>query len=136
MTTSRPLRIALFDRDEAWATKLAASLHACGLTVIVFHLTDELLTSTARTEVDAVVLSWPHVDDELALLVELLSRDCAVVALIADNDVPTMRLMFASGAAEVCHPLLPATRLSGTIEHAVASSRTRRFCTRIWQPTM
>ena len=43
--------------------------------------------------------------------------------------------LFVSGAAEVCHPLLPTPCLVGMIEKAVASFRKRRFHTRIWQPT-
>lgn len=136
MKTSGPLRIALFDQDEDWATNIAVSLHACGLTVIVFHLAAELLATASRAEVDAVVVSWPRADDELASLVEVLSRDCAVVTMVAENDVRATRLMFVSGAAEVCHPLAPAASLAGSIEHAVELSRMRRLRTRTWQPTM
>ncbi len=132
---SQPLRIALFDQDEAWATNVAASLLACGLSATVCHSTNELRASPTRAEVDAIVVSWPRVDDELALLVEVLSRDYTVVALVTDCDVRAAHLLFVSGATEVCHPLLPAQRLAGIIEKSVVSSRKRRLRTLVWHPT-
>lgn len=131
---SQLLQIALYDSNQARAARLADALFACNLRVTICS-PGEFLSAPARADIDAMIIGWSRADAELALLVQELSRRCVVIVLLAEADLAAAHLLFVSGAAEICHPLLPTPYLATFIEKSVAAARTHRLRTHLWQPT-
>jgi FixJ family two-component response regulator len=131
---NQPLRIVLFDRDESWSLALAGSLSRYGFSATIVSAAAELFEDHTAG-VDAIVISWPRLGDELASIVNKLSNRSSVVVLLADCDIGDARSLYLAGAAEISHPLLPAASLAHVIGNAVTASRKHRIRTRAWQQT-